>query len=108
MVLWMDRESSTFTHMGGEGVTWICPAPFTSKKHVFAHLGDGTYFHSVLLAIRVSITDKVNITYKKILFNDAVAMTGGQSFGGPLDPAIIFRQISAEGDDADYRCHRRA
>ncbi|SFA87250.1 indolepyruvate ferredoxin oxidoreductase [Collimonas sp. OK607] len=96
MVLWMDRESSTFTHMGGEGVTWVGQAPFTSEKHVFANLGDGTYFHSGLLAIRASVAAKVNITYK-ILFNDAVAMTGGQAFDGPLDPAMISRQIAAEG-----------
>ena len=96
MVLWMDRETSTFTHMGGEGVNWIGQAPFTSEKHVFANLGDGTYFHSGLLAIRASVAAKVNITYK-ILFNDAVAMTGGQPFDGPLDPAMISRQIAAEG-----------
>lgn len=96
MVLWMDRETSTFTHMGGEGVNWIGQAPFTSEKHVFANLGDGTYFHSGLLAIRASVAAKVNITYK-ILYNDAVAMTGGQAFDGPLDPAMISRQIAAEG-----------
>ena len=96
MVLWMDRESNTFTHMGGEGVTWVGQAPFTTEKHVFANLGDGTYFHSGLLAIRASVAAKVNITYK-ILFNDAVAMTGGQAFDGPLDPAMISRQIAAEG-----------
>ncbi|MFC5472390.1 indolepyruvate ferredoxin oxidoreductase family protein [Paraherbaspirillum soli] len=96
MVLWMDRESSTFTHMGGEGVTWVGQAPFTSEKHVFANLGDGTYFHSGLLAIRAAVAAKVNITYK-ILYNDAVAMTGGQAFDGPLDPAMISRQIAAEG-----------
>ncbi|MDP5007988.1 MAG: indolepyruvate ferredoxin oxidoreductase family protein, partial [Glaciimonas sp.] len=96
MVLWMDRETSTFTHMGGEGVNWIGQAPFTSEKHVFANLGDGTYFHSGLLAIRASVAADVNITYK-ILFNDAVAMTGGQPFDGPLDPAMISRQIAAEG-----------
>ncbi|MQR00258.1 indolepyruvate ferredoxin oxidoreductase family protein [Glaciimonas soli] len=96
MVLWMDRETNTFTHMGGEGVNWIGQAPFTSEKHVFANLGDGTYFHSGLLAIRASVAAKVNITYK-ILFNDAVAMTGGQPFDGPLDPAMISRQIAAEG-----------
>ncbi|MGS0742259.1 indolepyruvate ferredoxin oxidoreductase family protein [Glaciimonas sp. GG7] len=96
MVLWMDRETSTFTHMGGEGVNWIGQAPFTSEKHVFSNLGDGTYFHSGLLAIRASVAAKVNITYK-ILYNDAVAMTGGQAFDGPLDPAMISRQIAAEG-----------
>ncbi|NGZ87602.1 indolepyruvate ferredoxin oxidoreductase family protein [Duganella aceris] len=96
MVLWMDRETSTFTHMGAEGVTWVGQAPFTNEKHVFTNLGDGTYFHSGILAIRAAVAAKVNITYK-ILFNDAVAMTGGQAFDGPLDPGMISRQIAAEG-----------
>jgi indolepyruvate ferredoxin oxidoreductase len=96
MALWMDRETATFTHMGGEGVTWLGCAPFTSEKHVFANLGDGTYFHSGILAIRAAVSAKVNITYK-ILYNDAVAMTGGQHVDGPLDPAMISRQIAAEG-----------
>ncbi|MRV75776.1 indolepyruvate ferredoxin oxidoreductase family protein [Duganella sp. FT92W] len=96
MVQWMDRETSTFTHMGGEGITWVGQAPFTNEKHVFTNLGDGTYFHSGLLAIRAAVAAKVNITYK-ILFNDAVAMTGGQTFDGPLDPGMISRQIAAEG-----------
>jgi indolepyruvate ferredoxin oxidoreductase len=96
MVLWMDRETSTFTHMGAEGVTWIGQAPFTDEQHVFTNLGDGTYFHSGLLAIRAAVAAKVNMTYK-ILYNDAVAMTGGQMVDGPLDPAMISRQIAAEG-----------
>ncbi len=96
MVLWMDRETSTFTHMGAEGVTWVGQAPFTTEEHVFANLGDGTYFHSGLLAIRAAVAGKVNITYK-ILYNDAVAMTGGQMVDGPLDPSMISRQIAAEG-----------
>lgn len=96
MVLWMDRETSTFTHMGAEGVTWVGQAPFTNEKHVFTNLGDGTYMHSGILAIRAAVGAKVNITYK-ILFNDAVAMTGGQGFDGPLDPGMISRQIAAEG-----------
>jgi indolepyruvate ferredoxin oxidoreductase len=96
MVTWMDRETSTFTHMGGEGVTWVGAAPFTNEKHVFCNLGDGTYYHSGLLAIRAAVSGDVNITYK-ILFNDAVAMTGGQEFDGPLDPGMISRQIAAEG-----------
>ena len=96
MALWMDRDTATFTHMGAEGATWIGAAPFTGEQHVFANLGDGTYFHSGLLAIRAAVAAKVNITYK-ILYNDAVAMTGGQQVDGPLDPATISRQIAAEG-----------
>ncbi|HEY4542374.1 MAG TPA: indolepyruvate ferredoxin oxidoreductase family protein, partial [Noviherbaspirillum sp.] len=96
MVLWMDRSTSTFTHMGAEGVTWTGQAPFTTEQHVFTNLGDGTYYHSGLLAIRAAVAAKVNITYK-ILYNDAVAMTGGQHVDGPLDPAMISRQLAAEG-----------
>ena len=96
MAVWMDRNTATFTHMGAEGVPWVGQAPFTDEKHIFANLGDGTYFHSGLLAIRAAVAAKVNMTYK-ILYNDAVAMTGGQRHDGPLDPAMISRQIAAEG-----------
>ena len=96
MAVWMNRNTATFTHMGGEGAPWIGQAPFTEEKHIFANLGDGTYFHSGLLAIRAAVAAKVNMTYK-ILYNDAVAMTGGQRHDGPLDPAMISRQIAAEG-----------
>jgi indolepyruvate ferredoxin oxidoreductase len=96
MSIWMDRKTSTFTHMGGEGVPWIGQAPFTSEKHIFANLGDGTYYHSGILAIRASVAARVNITYK-ILYNDAVAMTGGQPIDGPLTPQDIARQCAAEG-----------
>ena len=96
MVTWMDRSTATFTHMGGEGVPWVGQAPFTEEKHIFANLGDGTYFHSGLLAIRQSVAAKVAITYK-ILYNDAVAMTGGQPVDGILSVAQITRQLEAEG-----------
>jgi indolepyruvate ferredoxin oxidoreductase len=96
MTVWMDRNTSTFSQMGGEGVPWTGQAPFTNEKHVFANLGDGTYFHSGLLAIRAAIAAKVNITYK-ILYNDAVAMTGGQPVDGVLTVPQITHQLAAEG-----------
>src|SRR5260221_2639237 len=96
MAVWMDRNTSTFTHMGAEGAPWIGQAPFTECPHVFANIGDGTYFHSGLLAIRAAVAAGVSMTYK-ILYNDAVAMTCGQPFDGPLDPALSSRQIHAPG-----------
>ena len=96
MALWMDRSTETFTHMGGEGVPWVGIAPFTNENHIFANLGDGTYFHSGLLAIRQAVASKTNITYK-ILYNDAVAMTGGQRHDGDLSPQQITFQLHAEG-----------
>jgi len=96
MAVWMDRNTATFSHMGGEGAAWIGQAPFTATQHVFANLGDGTYYHSGLLAIRAAVAAKVPITYK-ILYNDAVAMTGGQKVDGPLSVPDIVRQVAAEG-----------
>mgnify|MGYP000627316179 CR=1 FL=1 len=96
MAVWMDRSTVTFSQMGGEGVSWVGQAPFTTDKHVFANLGDGTYFHSGLLAVRQSIAAGVNITYK-ILYNDAVAMTGGQPVDGTLKVPEMTRELDAEG-----------
>lgn len=118
MATWMDRNTATFSHMGGEGVAWVGQAPFCEDRHIFANLGDGTYFHSGLLAIRQAvavfnkgvpgawlsgINDKATgaampagITYK-ILYNDAVAMTGGQPLDGCLTVPQLTRQLEAEG-----------
>lgn len=92
----MDRHVETFTQMGGEGANWIGHAPFTEERHLFVHMGDGTYFHSGLLAIRAAVAARVNATYK-ILFNDAVAMTGGQKHDGELSVPAIVDQLLAEG-----------
>src|ERR1700732_2304282 len=96
MAQWMDRSTSGFTQMGGEGANWIGEAPFSKRAHVFQNLGDGTYNHSGYLAIRAAIAAGVNITYK-ILYNDAVAMTGGQKNDGGLTVDQIARQVAAEG-----------
>src|SRR5712675_2004710 len=96
MVQWMDRATLGFTQMGGEGANWIGEAPFSKRPHVFQNIGDGTYNHSGYMSIRGAIASGVNITYK-ILFNDAVAMTGGQKNDGGLDVPQIARQVAAEG-----------
>ena len=92
----MDRSTVGYTHMGGEGANWIGEAQFSKRDHIFQNIGDGTYNHSGLQAIRAAIAAGVNITYK-ILFNDAVAMTGGQKNDGSLDPLKIIRELNAFG-----------
>jgi indolepyruvate ferredoxin oxidoreductase len=96
MSLWMDRSTVGFTAMGGEGAQWIGQAPFSKRTHMFQNLGDGTYNHSGLLALRFALASDANITYK-ILYNDAVAMTGGQPHEGQLTVHAIARQVRAEG-----------
>ncbi len=96
MVTWMNRNTETFTHMGGEGVPWLACSRFTDEAHQFVNLGDGTYFHSGSLAIRQALASKANITYK-ILYNEAVAMTGGQQVDGYLSVPRLTRQLEAEG-----------
>ncbi len=96
MAQWMDRETLGFTHMGAEGANWIGEAPFSTRDHVFQNLGDGTYNHSGVQAIRAALAAGTNITYK-ILYNDAVAMTGGQGNEGGLDPYRIVNEVRAMG-----------
>ena len=113
MASWMERSTSGLIQMGAEGVDWAAHSRFTTEKHVFQNLGDGTYFHSGLLAIRQAIAAGTNITYK-LLYNDAVAMTGGQPVDGQISVPEIARQVEAEGarrvvvvsdDIAKYRGH---
>lgn len=96
MAQWMDRNTAGYTQMGGEGASWVGEAPFSKHNHMFQNIGDGTYYHSGILALRASVASGVNVTYK-ILFNDAVAMTGGQPMDGPLTPTAISQQAYAEG-----------
>lgn len=96
MANWMDRDVHSWTHMGGEGAQWIGQAPFVETEHMFQQLGDGTYFHSGSLAVRAAVAAGVNLTYK-ILYNDAVAMTGGQPVDGQLTVPMITHQMTQEG-----------
>ena len=117
MVQWMDRSTIGYTHMGGEGANWIGEAQFSKRNHIFQNIGDGTYNHSGLQAIRASIAANINITYK-ILFNDAVAMTGGQKNDGSLDPLKIINELNAFGvkkiigvydpkEDIDFKTYKK-
>ncbi len=96
MVQWMDRDTLGFTHMGGEGANWIGEAPFSNTDHIFQNMGDGTYNHSGIQTIRAAVVSGVNMTYK-ILYNDAVAMTGGQLNDGDLSPQKVIRELVAIG-----------
>jgi indolepyruvate ferredoxin oxidoreductase len=96
MAQWMNRSTLGYTQMGGEGANWVGEAPFSTRKHVFQNIGDGTYNHSGYMAIRAAIASNTNVTYK-ILFNDAVAMTGGQANDGGLTVPQVARQVAAEG-----------
>lgn len=96
MATWMDRRTAGLTQMGGEGADWIGLAPYTKQPHIFQNMGEGTYFHSGYLAIRQAIAARANITYK-ILFNDAVAMTGGQPVDGQISVPKICQQLRGEG-----------
>ncbi|QNN58952.1 indolepyruvate ferredoxin oxidoreductase family protein [Diaphorobacter ruginosibacter] len=92
----MGRDTLGYTQMGAEGMAWVGEAPFSRRTHMFQNMGDGTYFHSGLLAVRAAVAAKTNITFK-LLYNDAVAMTGGQRHDGPLDPIRMTHQVHAEG-----------
>ena len=89
-------KTNSISHMGGEGVMWLGQFPFTDEKHVFANMGDGTYFHSGLMAIRAAVAAKATITYK-LLHNGFVSMTGGQAHDGEVNPEQMLRQVRAEG-----------
>lgn len=96
MASWMDRETSSLIQMGGEGVNWAASSLFTGKDHIFQNLGEGTWYHSGSMAIRQAVAARANITYK-VLYNDAVAMTGGQPVDGPISVQAIAQEARAEG-----------
>ena len=116
MANWMNRRTESYTHMGGEGVPWVGQSRFSKRPHMFANMGDGTFFHSGSLAIRQAVAAKAPMTFK-ILFNDAVALTGGQSHDGPLTAPMLTQLLFAEGverivvvsdDVAKYKGHESA
>ena len=92
----MDRDAKYVCQMGGEGGSWVGTSRFNGNRHIFQNIGDGTWFHSGSLAIRQAVAAETNITFK-ILYNDAVAMTGGQSVDGQLSPASVAHSCHAEG-----------